>query len=134
MLLAFLVQATNDSTKALIAKNAEEFHNYDPWGLGMAVIGIAVVFASLVLLYLMFSGVAKLLNKQPAGPKKEGKEAVPAKADLTGEINAAIATAIYLYNNELHDHEDTVLTIQRIQKTYSPWSSKIYGLRKYPRQ
>ncbi|HAH59495.1 MAG TPA: phage tail protein, partial [Bacteroidales bacterium] len=30
---------------------------------------------------------------------------------------------------ELHDHEDAVLTIKKVARTYSPWSSKIYGLR-----
>lgn len=50
------------------------------------------------------------------------------------EINAAIAAAIFLYRQEVHDYEDTVLTIKRIDRAYSPWSSKIYSLRKYPRQ
>jgi hypothetical protein len=33
---------------------------------------------------------------------------------------------------EVHDFEDTVLTIKKVQKPYSPWSSKLYGLRQYP--
>ena len=31
-----------------------------------------------------------------------------------------------------HDIEDTILTIRRMKKAYSPWSSKLYGLRHYP--
>ncbi len=46
---------------------------------------------------------------------------------------AAIAAAIYLYFQEQHDFEKYALTIKRIDKIYSPWSSKIYGLRKFPR-
>ena len=46
---------------------------------------------------------------------------------------AAIAAAIYLYFQEQHDFEKFALTIKRIDKIYSPWSSKIYGLRKSPR-
>jgi len=52
---------------------------------------------------------------------------------LSGEINAAIVMALYLYTNEIHDQEDPVITMVRVSRTYSPWSSKIYGLRKSPR-
>ena len=41
--------------------------------------------------------------------------------------------AIHLYYSEMHDKENTVLTIDKVSKTYSPWSSKIYGLRQHPR-
>jgi len=57
------------------------------------------------------------------------EEQVVEVADLTGEINAAIAAAVHLYRSELHDFEDTVLTMKKVSRTYSPWSSKIYGLR-----
>jgi hypothetical protein len=52
---------------------------------------------------------------------------------LSGEVNAAIAAAIHLYRSEMHDYENTVLTISKVSRTYSPWSSKIYGLRNTPR-
>jgi hypothetical protein len=51
---------------------------------------------------------------------------------VSGEINAAISAALYLYFEEVHDFESTVLTIKKVQRSYSPWSSKIYGLREYP--
>lgn len=44
---------------------------------------------------------------------------------------AAIAMALYLHFNEMHDEESNVITIQRISKTYSPWSSKIYNMRNF---
>ncbi|MBK7132370.1 MAG: hypothetical protein IPH69_05955 [Bacteroidales bacterium] len=44
---------------------------------------------------------------------------------------AAVAMALYLYFNEMHDEESNVITIQRISKTYSPWSSKIYNMRNF---
>ncbi len=50
---------------------------------------------------------------------------------ITGEINAAIAMTLHLYASELHDAENTVLTINKVSRTYSPWSSKIYGLNRY---
>jgi glutaconyl-CoA/methylmalonyl-CoA decarboxylase subunit delta len=43
--------------------------------------------------------------------------------------SAAIALALYL-NNELHDEESNILTIERVSRIYSPWSSKYYNMRK----
>ena len=37
-----------------------------------------------------------------------------------------------LFFDEMHDEESNVITIKRVRKTYSPWSSKIYGLRVWP--
>jgi ABC-type cobalt transport system substrate-binding protein len=31
-----------------------------------------------------------------------------------------------------HDVEETILTISRVKRSYSPWSSKIYTLRETP--
>ena len=49
------------------------------------------------------------------------------------EVRAAIATALYLVRQDIHDYENYVLKIKRIDKVYSPWSSKIYSLRRSPR-
>ena len=57
----------------------------------------------------------------------------PVQDGLSGEVVAAIVMALYLYTNEIHDQEDPVITMVRVSRTYSPWSSKIYGLRKSPR-
>jgi hypothetical protein len=49
------------------------------------------------------------------------------------ELQAAIGFALHMYMTELHDFEKTILTIQKVMRPYSPWSSKIYGLRRSPR-
>ena len=41
---------------------------------------------------------------------------------------AAIATAMHLYFNEVHDVESNVITINKIERRYSPWNAKIFGL------
>ncbi|MDX9905877.1 MAG: lamin tail domain-containing protein, partial [Bacteroidales bacterium] len=41
----------------------------------------------------------------------------------------AIAMALFLYN-EVHDEESNILTIERVSRIYSPWSSKYYNMRK----
>lgn len=48
------------------------------------------------------------------------------------EIAAVIAMAIDMHVRDIHDYEKTVLTIQKVMRPYSPWSSKIYGLRQSP--
>lgn len=40
----------------------------------------------------------------------------------------AIAMALHLFFDEVHDNESNVITIKRIERRYSPWSSKIYGI------
>jgi hypothetical protein len=78
-------------------------------------------------------GILKLLG---FGKKSETPKVTPqdlAKDKSSGEINAAIAMVLYLYSNEIHDQENPVITMIRVSRTYSPWSSKIYGLRKLPR-
>jgi hypothetical protein len=38
-------------------------------------------------------------------------------------------TAVYLYKRQTLEEEKAKLTFERWAKPYSPWSSKIYGLR-----
>ncbi len=40
----------------------------------------------------------------------------------------AISMALHLLFDEVHDTESNVITIKRIERRYSPWSSKIYGV------
>ncbi|MCX6152033.1 MAG: hypothetical protein NTX22_16020 [Ignavibacteriales bacterium] len=51
-----------------------------------------------------------------------------------GEVYAAIGLAIHLYLKDVHDYESMMLTMQRVIRPYSPWSSKIYSLRQNPRR
>ena len=78
-----------------------------------------------------------LFGKKEEAPKEEEvkpQEVSKPAVNKDQEVSIAIAAAIYLYRQEVHDYEDTVLTIKRIDRAYSPWSSKIYSLRKVPRQ
>lgn len=100
-------------------------------GLVITLVGYLIVFLALVLLTFVFNAVPKLLDFQKRRAlKKKGKEAslVTSTDNLSGEANAAIGTAIFMFFNEMHDDEDTIITIRKISKSYSPWSSKIYGI------
>jgi hypothetical protein len=106
-------------------------------GLLISVVGYVVVFLALLMLYIFFSNLTRfLIYRQRRRLKGAGKESdlQKEKLSMTGEVNAAISMALYLHFEEIHDLENTVLTIKKVQKTYSPWSSKIYGLREYPRR
>ncbi|HPI38120.1 MAG TPA: OadG family protein [Ignavibacteriaceae bacterium] len=132
--LGVFLQAVSDPQRA--KKVQEVIHHLDPIGVGMAVIGMGIVFLSLLLLYIVFFNVAKLINlKLKKNLQKEGKSAdeIEKEIDISGDVNAAIGMALHLYLSEIHDFENTVLTIKKVSRTYSPWSSKIYGLRQIPR-
>lgn len=141
-MLAVLLQNAASGTRSgeisAISRNSKTFLEIDPAGIGMTVIGMGVVFVSLLLLYILFLNVTKLLNfKIPQNlrirKKKEGKSTTELVKGLSPEENVAIALALHLYTKEIHDNDSYVLTINKVARTYSPWSSKIYGLRHYPR-
>jgi len=99
----------------------------------IAVIGYCIVFASLVVLYYVFNMIPKLMHIQIRKRlRREGKDFKEGlDLSVSGEVNAAISTALFLYFSDLHDEESNIITIKRISKRYSPWSSKIYGLRNF---
>ena len=115
-------------------KSAKAFGIADPYGIVMAIIAMSVVFVALIMLYLTFKNLAKLYSrgtkKKNATIKKAGEQE---EEEISGEINAAIALALHLYRSQLHDNEDPIITMRKVTRTYSPWSSKIYGLTRAPR-
>lgn len=141
MNLALIAQATaaavDSTSKAKISENSSRFTQIDPWGVGMTFIGMAVVFLSLILLYLLFMNISKLIVKRTSSTKEEKVRPADSKKQTTlkqeEEVYAAIAVALHLYKSDMHDYENAVLTINRVARTYSPWSSKIYGIRQFPR-
>ena len=61
--------------------------------------------------------------------KRRDKRIVTSTETIPGEVFAAIAAALYEVTENAHDNESNILTINRTANAYSPWSSKIYGLR-----
>ncbi len=93
----------------------------------IVIVGMSVVFFSLLLLYAVFQFVVPLAldTIQRALEKNGSPEPLPAKA-TTGEEIAAVAAAVYMIMLQTHDEENAILTIHKAKKDYSPWSSKIY--------
>lgn len=130
--------ATNN-TEPVVPKS-ERFRELDPSGGMLALLAICIVLTVLTSLFIFF----KLLGNYMVGvSKRKNAAAVAAKTVSgtqvskdyknpdTGDEIAAIAMALQMFKNELHDKESTVLTINRVARAYSPWSSKIYGLRQF---
>ncbi|WP_396150300.1 OadG family protein [Flavobacterium sp.] len=121
--LFFLVQVSSH-------KDAAEFARLDPYGIGMTLVAMTVVFLSLLILYLLFKNIAKLFAHDFRNKASKKDHPITDDGTATLELGAAVAMAIHLYQQELHDHETALLTIKKINRSYSPWSSKIYGMRK----
>lgn len=137
---SYVTPSTNNMT---LDKNAkiDNFKKHDKSGVGMAIIAMSVVFMGLILLYVSFKivgNIAVKLGKKNAmkatgiTDKAEAKE--KNLGHHSGEETAAIAMALHEYFNDAHDVEDMILTINKVKRTYSPWSSKIYTLRQDPRR
>ncbi len=103
----------------------------DAYGLVITLVGYLIVFLALVTLYLVFRYlVPRILdfNLKRLFRKRYGQEPPRDLPEISGEVNAAIAAALFMYFEEIHDPESDVITIRRVSKPYSPWSSKIYGV------
>lgn len=102
------------------------------FGITVAVVGYLTVFFALVIMYYVYNNIPKLINFNIRKKlRREGKiKEAEKELAVVGEVNAAISMALYLYMNE-HDEESHTLTIKNIQRSYTPWSSKIYNVNDY---
>jgi len=135
-----VLEVTSPSTNNLLidkAKKPTRMKEMDPYGWIMAVTAMSVVFIALILLYFIFKQIGKANIK--AANKKTEVHATPSTekknyAEVPAETYAAIATALHLFieDNEAHDEESGIVTQRHTDRTYSPWSSKIYTLRQTP--
>ena len=121
-----------------VAKQSEKIKESDPVGIGLTAVAVSVVFLALICIALLISGSGKLIansekkNKQKETAKKD--HAIKPVADGSSqeaEIYAAIGTAIFLFNEELHDEEETVITIQKVKRDWTPWNAKYYNMNQY---
>lgn len=137
---SYVTPSTNNTTNDRNEK-IENFKKHDSVGFGMALTAMSVVFFGLLILFLMFKFVGNTaikLSKRNAmkvhgiTDDKEAKEKNLGKR--SGEEFAAISMAMHELQNDAHDFEDMIITINKVKRTYSPWSSKIYTLRETPKK
>ena len=104
-------------------------------GWVVTISGFLIVITALVVLYLVFSGLLKLINIDWKSifkkDKKKDKVGIEADKDIDTKtddgVMAAIALALSM-SVDIHDEESDVITIRRVERRNSPWCSKIYGM------
>ncbi|MFV0484456.1 MAG: OadG family protein [Bacteroidales bacterium] len=112
----------------------------------VVLVGFIIVVSALALLFFVFSQVPvimsninkrKRLRSYKSAVKSAAKERALKDAEqathtgdegIEGNVVAAISLAIHSFFNEMHDDEAAIVTIKKVRKAYSPWSSKIYGV------
>lgn len=133
---------TPSSNNIIVDTNTkvESFRILDKSGVVLTLMAMAIVFAALLILSLCFyaiskigSAVSKINKMRSQGVEPNAIAKADAPANDSGEEIAAIVMALHEHLNA-HDQENTILTINKVKKAYSPWSSKIYGLREIPRR
>lgn len=137
---SYVTPSTNNMT---LDKNEkiENFKKHDADGFGMAIIAMSVVFIGLILLYVSFKivgNIAVKLGKRNAMKAIGITDKVEAKeknlGSHSGEEPPLLQWHLHEFMNDAHDVEDMILTINKVKRTYSPWSSKIYTLRQTPKR
>jgi glutaconyl-CoA/methylmalonyl-CoA decarboxylase subunit delta len=106
---------------------------WEAWEI--VIIGQTIVFTALLSIYFIFRYFipALLRFKLRKIARNIGKPVEEMHEEVPADMNAAIAMALYLYFNELHDEESNVITINKVSRAYSPWSSKLYNMRNWRR-
>lgn len=112
----------------MISEITFDLSNVTGFSITVAIVGYVIVFSALVLLFFVYNMMPKFINfKARRKMRKAGKCDDCEVEHIEGDVNAAISMALYLHFNEIHDEESDVITIKRISRQYSPWSSKIYS-------
>ena len=94
-----------------------------------------IVLSALLILSILFLLFGKVSSSFQKHRKRLAHGVTPEEAEDhheeldSGEVIAAISMALAEHSGHGHDMEDTILTIRRMRKAYSPWNSKIYNMR-----
>jgi hypothetical protein len=106
----------------------------DATGLMRAITAMLVLFVVFMLLYWAFKIIRHMADGfSQERAAKNSFRGLRSETQLSGEVLAAISATIYQMNENQHDIESTILTIQQVKRNYSPWSSKNQMLRQSPR-
>lgn len=122
------------------AKKAENAKEYDSYGGGITIIAMCIVVGALIVLSILFYIFGSISSWFLSHKKKQSAKVMKSdsKGDKTddspdtGDVIAAISAALAQHFATDHDMQDTILTIRKLRKAYSPWNSKIYNMRHRP--
>ncbi|MBQ7280918.1 MAG: OadG family protein [Bacteroidales bacterium] len=116
-----------------VPKQAESIKASDPYGVGLTIVAVMVVFLALVCIALVLKGFGSIVQKveQRKEEDPQAKRLIHAVFGTEEEVYVAIAAAIYQYQEDMHDEEDNVLTIQKVERAWTPWNAKFYNMNQY---
>ena len=98
-------------------------------------LGFCMVILLLVVLIFILKLLGAVISNAVKAPKAAGPKAIPAPAaqaapaapqSSADDDLAAIAMALHLYFNGVHDVEPTEIHIKAVER--SGWNSKLYGM------
>ena len=135
----------------------EKFKREDPYGFGMALMAMGIVFFCLALLWITFTlfgmlmrhmdTAKKVAQHQPIKPITKTVEKTIEVGHKTGVIlkegldtkgidrevyMAVIGLALRQYEDDIHDVESGVITIDHGHEAHSSWNSKISTMGQMP--
>lgn len=132
------VQESEMTRKAIQAEKARNAAENDRFGGAITIIAMCIVLSALIILSILFLIFGKISSSVLTRKKHEAHGVTPETSEDhhdeldSGEVIAAIGMALAEHFGQGHDMEDTILTIKRMKKAYSPWNSKIYNMRHMP--
>lgn len=134
------VEESELARKMQQAKKAHNAEEYDSFGGGITIIAMCIVIGVLIVLSILFYIFGNISSWFLSHKKKqtvkvirsENSDAPIDSTPDTGDVIAAISAALAQHFATDHDMQDTILTIRKLRKAYSPWNSKIYNMRHLP--
>lgn len=102
-------------------------------GLGFIMV-VALLIVLIFILKLLGVTISNLVNSSAQKSVAVKEVAIPVQTTTTERTEskeddlAAIAMALHLYFNGVHDDEPTEITLTKAERKYSPWNSKLYGM------
>lgn len=134
----YITPSSNNIIKDTNSK-VELFHEKDRSGAALTVMAMCIVFTALLVLCVCFIIINKIGSSVTRRNKMKAQGINPSEIDRksrpdhdSGEEIAAIVMALHEHL-DAHDNEQAILTINKVKKAYSPWSSKIYSMRHLPK-
>jgi hypothetical protein len=121
---------------------AETLSFNGPWSFGKIVAWMFVALIAFIMLLIFYKVITSSIQDKKLKKIKTREKTseitsspqVPASfsKEDSKDVYAAIAMALYELREDVHDVENTTLTFHKVDRTYSPWNSKIYGMREIP--
>lgn len=138
--LSDFTPASSNETQVKISKQ-DKLKRDDPYGVGMAIISMAVVFTALIMIFIMlkiFNYVTRRTTQKSKVQENPAaavtvKETDDDKTTANAEEIAAIGTALHLHFGSMHDEESEIITINMPSAHYSPWAQKGLSMKKNPK-